>query len=567
MSTEIINALYNSLNECIFVRDSNMIDLIFNTISRLCFNDIKSVAESIGVIIQIGSGNGKSELLNTIKSCIEQVIGTNINVQIIDLCHIQFVNEEGAFKLAIEVQKCVSKVKNTLLLIDNIDVLSHESDVSILCNLIDKFTCQSKNSIAPKVGLICTCSNESKLLNHLYQPHRLGNPIKIDNLSDDSKRQLFNVFLQNNYTIINFDTEYSKFSSDAICSIDDLVEALVKITIGFNIGDIFYVFRESSKTSTEYDTPEIKISVTRLIKVAFTYRSRVQYREYDKKYNSVNCYDSTIPIGIKPILDRIRTEIIYPLSSSETFNYLKKMEIPFCSGIVVHGPIGCGKTTLTNWILCETKHIFASLSISCADLVDKIVGESEKKISRIFEHARKISPCFLVLDNIDIIFGTNDDSYNDNKDNRDHKSKRTSHKALDRVLSSLLVEIDGISTIKDNIVIVIATTTDISNLDSTLIRPGRLELHIEVPLPDYSQRKAIITDAIVKRFKITNTTINTIIGNLAHYTSGKSVADIIAYVNETIFGVIREIVSDCIEVNEQNVERILHQRLLKYNLK
>lgn len=565
MNGDIINAIHKSLNDCIFVRDSNMIESILHTVSRLCVHNIESAVEAIGVIIQIGSGNGKSELLNTIKSCIEQVNGTDINVQIIDMSSIQVANEDDKFKVAIEVQKRISKVKSTLLLIDNIDALSHKSGVFTFCDLIDKYSCQTKDVIAPKIGVICTCTNETKLLSHLYQPHRLGNPIKIDSISDESRRQLFNILLKNNYTIINFDLKYDKFSSDAICSTDDLVEALVTITTGFNIGDIFYIFRESSQLSTEHNMLDIRISVSLLTKFAFNYRSRVQYREYDKKHNAVNSCNSITPTGINLILDRIRTELIYPLSNSESFYHLKKMRIPLCSGIVIYGRIGCGKTTLTNWILCETKHIFTSLSISCADLVDKIVGESEKKISRIFEHARKISPCFLVLDNIDIIFGTNDNSYDDNKDNNEYKSKRTSHKALDRVLSSLLLEIDGISTIKDSVVIVIATTTDIRNLDSTLLRPGRLELHIELPLPDYSQRKAIITNAIVKRLKKFTTIIDTITGNLAQNTSGKSVAEIISYVDETLYGVMRQILSDRIDFNEQNVERILHQKLLNYN--
>jgi transitional endoplasmic reticulum ATPase len=131
-------------------------------------------------------------------------------------------------------------------------------------------------------------------------------------------------------------------------------------------------------------------------------------------------------------------------------------------------------------------------------------------------------------------------------------------------LSTLLVEIDGISTVKDNLVIVIATTTDITSLDSSLLRPGRLELHLEVPLPDYSQRKAMIAAAIAKRFESFANSFDSIIGNLADITNGKSVADIVSYIDETLYGVIRHFVYDCIEVNEQNLERILYQKLLSY---
>ncbi len=557
MNKEAIDDLYSLLNDSIYIRDSSLVDFLFRKISRLCINDVDSTEESIGAIVQIGAGNGKTELLNTIKYCVERVADAIINVYSIDASNVQFLFSEAS--VVIEVQKSISKVKNTLLLIDNIDMISRATDMSILCNLIDKYSCQTHNTIVPRVSFICTCSTNSKLLKHLYQPCRLGNLIKIGNISDDTRRSLFNFLLKSNCCKVNFDNEYNKFSSDATHSIDNVIDALVKITVGFNVGDIFQLFRESGQFNVE-----LKFSIHRLMEVAFGYRSRVQFREYDTKINSISNSISITPVGIDLILDRIRMEVIKPLSNSENFHHFNRMNISLCSGIVIHGPIGCGKTTLANWILSETKHLFTSMSISCADLIDKIVGKSEKKISQIFEHARKMSPCFLVLDNIDTIFGAEDYSHKENEFSCEYKSKRTSHKALDRVLSTLLVEIDGVSTMKDNLVIVIATTTDMTSLDSSLLRPGRLELHLEVPLPDYSQRKAIIAAAIAKRFESFANSFDSIIENLADITNGKSVADIVSYIDETLYGVIRHFVYDCIEVNEQNLERILYQKLLSY---
>ena len=290
MNKEAIDDLYSLLNDSIFIRDSSLVDFLFRKISRLCINDVDSTEESIGAIVQIGTGNGKTELLNTIKYCVERVADAMINVYSIDASNVLFLFSEAS--VVIEVQKSISKVKNTLLLIDNIDMISRITDMSILCNLIDKYSCQTHNTIVPRVSFICTCSTDSKLLKHLYQPYRLGNLIKIDNISDDTRRSLFNFLLKSNSSIVNFDNEYNKFSLDATHSIDNVIDALVKITVGFNVGDIFQLFRESGQFNVEHNILELKFSIHRLMEVAFGYRSRVQFREYDTKINSCLLYTS-----------------------------------------------------------------------------------------------------------------------------------------------------------------------------------------------------------------------------------------------------------------------------------
>lgn len=125
-----------------------------------------------------------------------------------------------------------------------------------------------------------------------------------------------------------------------------------------------------------------------------------------------------------------------------------------------------------------------------------------------------MAPCFLILDNLDIVLGSSDINQDDTNKTTKHDthsfaSQRTTHKAIDRILSTLLIEIDGLlppdsSTNKGSIslhrekVIVIATTTKLSLLDRALNRPGRLELHISLDLPNVMQRKALLQYEVKK---------------------------------------------------------------------
>ena len=150
---------------------------------------------------------------------------------------------------------------------------------------------------------------------------------------------------------------------------------------------------------------------------------------------------------------------------------------PPCTGVIIHGPSGTGKTALAEWLVGQSQMPF--VSVSCADLVHKAVGDSERAIANIFQAGRRSAPCFLVLDNIEMIVGSRPKDRGESHGNR---RGRTSHAALDRVLSTLLAEMDGLAGKKvkkavegkgrmhshhssAGAVIVIATTSDITSID------------------------------------------------------------------------------------------------------
>ena len=156
--------------------------------------------------------------------------------------------------------------------------------------------------------------------------------------------------------------------------------------------------------------------------------------------------------------DRI-TELLESIKASHTSSI---------SGLVIHGPSGSGKTTLAQYIACTCRSTHKTIQVSCAELVHKVVGESERRIVEIFDAARLMAPCFVILDNLDTVIGIAPPDTNDGDgggQEAGYYSRRTAHRAIDRLLSCLLVEIDGVASHSAAGVTVIATASDMRLLD------------------------------------------------------------------------------------------------------
>jgi transitional endoplasmic reticulum ATPase len=143
-------------------------------------------------------------------------------------------------------------------------------------------------------------------------------------------------------------------------------------------------------------------------------------------------------------------------------------------GILLHGPSGTGKTMLAKAVATESEANF--ISIRGPELLSKWVGESERGIREVFRRARQASPCVIFFDEIDSLApmrGMGGDSM-----------------VTERVVSQLLTELDGIQSLQG--VVVLAATNRVDMIDTALLRPGRFDKLIFVPLPDKAARKQIL---------------------------------------------------------------------------
>jgi transitional endoplasmic reticulum ATPase len=145
-------------------------------------------------------------------------------------------------------------------------------------------------------------------------------------------------------------------------------------------------------------------------------------------------------------------------------------------GILLTGPPGTGKTLLAKAVAAQGKANF--IAVNGAEVMSRWVGASELAIRELFSKARQAAPCVVFIDELDTLAPARGRTAGDSG-------------VSDRVVGQLLTELDGIHSAEG--ILLIGATNRSDTLDPALLRSGRLDLHLEVPLPDYEARLAILT--------------------------------------------------------------------------
>ena len=143
-------------------------------------------------------------------------------------------------------------------------------------------------------------------------------------------------------------------------------------------------------------------------------------------------------------------------------------------GILLHGPSGTGKTLMAKAVATQSEANF--VSVRGPELLSKWVGESERGIREIFKRARQSAPCVIFFDEIDSIAPI--------------RGAGGETAVTERVVSQLLTELDGMENMHG--VVVLAATNRADMIDPALLRPGRFDKIIQIPLPDKESRKSVI---------------------------------------------------------------------------
>ncbi len=176
--------------------------------------------------------------------------------------------------------------------------------------------------------------------------------------------------------------------------------------------------------------------------------------------------------GLEKQIEEIREVVELPLTNPELF---RAMGIEPPKGVLLYGPPGCGKTLLAKAVAHESKATFIRLIAS--ELAQKFIGEGARLVREVFALARKKAPSIVLIDEIDAIGAKRLDV------------GTSGEREIHRTLTQLLAELDGFDPL-DNVK-VIATTNRIDILDPALLRPGRFDKVIEIPLPDLRGRYEI----------------------------------------------------------------------------
>jgi len=176
--------------------------------------------------------------------------------------------------------------------------------------------------------------------------------------------------------------------------------------------------------------------------------------------------------GLEPQIQEIKEVIELPLKNPELF---KKVGIQPPKGILLHGPPGTGKTLLAKAVASSTQSTF--IEIVGSELVQKFIGEGAKLVKEIFQLAREKAPSIVFIDELDALAAKRMDI------------GTSGEREVQRTFMQFLAEIDGFKPLAN--VKIIGCTNRIDILDPAVIRPGRLDRLIEVPLPTDKGLEAI----------------------------------------------------------------------------
>ena len=190
-------------------------------------------------------------------------------------------------------------------------------------------------------------------------------------------------------------------------------------------------------------------------------------------------------------------------------------------GILLHGPSGTGKTLMAKAVATQSEANF--VSVRGPELLSKWVGESERGIREIFKRARQSAPCVIFFDEIDSIAPI--------------RGAGGETAVTERVVSQLLTELDGMENMHG--VVVLAATNRADMIDPALLRPGRFDKIIQIPLPDKESRKSVI-EIHAKDIPLAEGADKVDFDKIADLTDGLSSADVASIANTAVSLVVHE---------------------------
>lgn len=308
------------------------------------------------------------------------------------------------------------------------------------------------------------------------------------------------------------------------------LDKLANITHGYTGADLNALAKEAAMRALRGIMPEIKKLKDEEITKEILDKIKVTEKDFEDAMRNVEpsaMREVLVEIpkvkwgdigGLESAKEELIESVEWPLKHSKLF---KEVGVSPPRGILLYGPPGTGKTLLAKAVANESEANF--ISVKGPELLNKYVGESERGVRKIFKRARQVAPSIIFFDEIESLTGT-------------RGMGEDSSGVKESVVAQLLSEIDGVAELKD--VVLIGATNRPDLIDAALVRPGRFEKLIYVPLPDVAARKEI--------FKVHTKGVNldkdVKLDKLVEKTDGFSGADIEALVRTAGMLAIKEIV-------------------------
>ncbi len=266
---------------------------------------------------------------------------------------------------------------------------------------------------------------------------------------------------------------------------DVKLEDLAALTHGFVGADLEALAKEAAINVLRKVLPDMKIEGDEQISQKFLEKLIIHHQDFTDALKVVRpsamreVLVETPNIGWNDVggLDSVKQELLeaveWPLKYRESF---ERLGIRPSKGILLYGPPGTGKTLLAKAVAKESEANF--IQVKGPSLLSMWVGKSEEGVRKIFERARQVAPCVIFFDEIDSLAG------------KRGMSDMGGSRVTERVLNQLLAEMDGISDLKD--ILVIAATNRPDMLDTAILRPGRFDKILLVNAPTEKGRMNIL---------------------------------------------------------------------------
>ncbi|CAG9538084.1 unnamed protein product [Cercopithifilaria johnstoni] len=250
-----------------------------------------------------------------------------------------------------------------------------------------------------------------------------------------------------------------------LSSSEELIKDIAQKSHGYTGGDLKAVVH---RVCANFESTGDKNELFHCFDIALKRVRPTGIRQFVLQVPDVNWEDIG---GNRELKMKIEQAILWPYRYPEIFERFASKPP---SGILLYGPPGCSKTLIARAIASQSHMNF--LAVKGPELFSKWVGESERAVRELFRRARQVAPAIIFFDEIDAV-GAN-------------RGNRSESHVGERVLTQLLTELDGLEEKGD--VLVLAATNRPDRLDSALLRPGRFNLTIHVPLPDEETRLEIL---------------------------------------------------------------------------
>jgi len=259
------------------------------------------------------------------------------------------------------------------------------------------------------------------------------------------------------------------------------LDKLAQVTHGFVGADLEALCREAAMNALRRIMPNIdfqldEIPYDSLLKLEVTMND---FREALKEVEPSAIREVFVEVpnvkwsdvgGLEEVKQKLVEAVVWPLKYADLFQQTNTRPP---KGILLSGPPGTGKTLVAKALANESEVNF--ISVKGPEIMSKYIGESERGVREVFRKAKQASPCIIFFDEFDSLVperGLSGDS-----------------QVAERVISQFLTELDGLEELKG--VLVLASTNRKDLIDSAILRPGRFDYILELPLPDEKARQEI----------------------------------------------------------------------------